>query len=690
MAGSRTINLDGTEALVRDDQLSLAADFPAATRAQWRALVDKVLKGADFERRLVRRTYDGILVQPLYTAEETAGLGEAAGLPGATPYVRGAMVAGTVVGGWDIRQHHAHPDPTTANAQILEDLERGVTSIQLRLDQALTAGGTEPDGVVVHDLTDLERALEGVYLDLAPVGLEAGPRFAEAAALLLSFLERRGIDRATARADLNADPIGALARGQAFELPVAHGRSMELAQEVAAFWPGVTTFLADGRPYSAAGATEAQELACMVATGIYYLRALAEAGIPVAEAARQIAFGLTADADFFPAVAKLRALCRLWAHVLQVAGAPDAAGFMRLHAETAARMFSRRDPYVNMLRSTVAAFAAAAGGATSITVLPFDHALGLPDAFARRIARNTQLILLEESNLHRVIDPAGGAWYVETLTDELARKAWAIVQEIERRGGMVPALFEGYPQGLIAASWAERAKNIATRRDPLTGVSEFPNLHEEPRRTEAYDAGKLVASARSKLAAARTGGMSLADLLVRARTGAALGAPTFAASGVTPLPVHRLGEAFETLRDRSDAVLARIGERPRVFLCNLGRLAEFTARATFAKNLFEAGGFETVPSDPLPSTEDVGHAFKASGARLTAICSSDENYAAMAEDAARALKRAHAGRIYLMGRPDEAQRAAYEAAGIDEFVYMGADVLDTLKRAHALLAGEAA
>jgi methylmalonyl-CoA mutase len=648
-------------------ELTLAADFPAADRARWHALVDKVLKGADFDRRLVRATHDGIPVQPLYTADDTAGL--AGGLPGVAPYTRGATAAGTAAAGWDIRQRHAHPDPAVANAQILEDLERGVTSVQLRLDQAVAAGGDRPDGVLAHDLADLERALAGVYLDLAPIGLEAGARFAEAADLLLRLLERQAPGPAAVRADLNADLLGAVASGAALDADAGLRRAVDLAMLASGAWPGVAAMLADGRPYHAGGASEAQELGCAVATGIVYLRAATEADLPAGQAARQIGFALATDADFFLSVAKFRALRRLWGRVLEVAGAAEAMGALRVRAETATRMLTRRDPHVNLLRGTVAAFAAAAGGATSVTVLPFDHALGLPpDAFARRTARNTQLVLLEESNLGRVIDPAGGSWYVESLTEQLARKAWAVVQEIERRGGMLAALREGWPQAEVARAWAERRKSLATRRDPVTGVSEFPDLAEPRRGVEQPDFSALVAGTRTKLGPP----------------------PANTPSGIAPIPAHRLAEDFERLRDRSDAILAHTGERPRVFLCNLGRPAEFTARATFARNLFEAGGFAPVASEPLASLEEVGHAFKASGARLAAICSSDAVYADMAEGAARALKQAHCTRIYLMGRPDPARRGAWRAAGVDEFVYAGADVLDALERAHAVEAGEAA
>lgn len=672
---------DGIGAVADDGGLELAGGFPPGTESAWRAIVAKVLKGADFERRLVGRTRDGLRIEPLYMDAPASP----AGRPGERPFVRGATAAGSVAGGWDVRQQHAHPDPAMANKAILEDLERGVTSIQL----AIAEDADAERGVLAHDLASLETALASVYVDLAPIALQAGRRGLEAAAQLLAVLERRYADPASTRAELGLDPLGLAAAGAALDPAAMLEGAIELTRHVAGTWPQVGVMLADGRPYHAAGASEAQELACVVATGIAYLRALTDAGLAPAEAAARISFSLATDADFFLSLAKLRTLRRLWGRVLEVADAEAAMRRFRLHAETATRMLTGRDPHVNMLRGTVATFAAAAGGAQAITVLPFDHVLGLPDAFSRRIARNTQLVLLEESNLHRVADPAGGAWYVESLTEQLATAAWSIVQTIERHGGMAAALEAGMPQETIGATWAARAKDLATRREAVTGVSEFPDLHERPRAPAKPDSAAL--RARLQEGAARDGRRpgSFAELLKLARAGAVLPGPEPVASGVRPLAARRLAEAFEALRDRSDAILARTGSRPRIFLCNLGRLAEFGARATFARNLFEAGGIEAVMSEPLASLEDVGHAFKASGASVAALCSSDENYASMGEGAARALKHAHSRQTYLMGRPDAEAQERFKAAGIDAFVHMGADVLATLQGVHAILAGEA-
>lgn len=627
------------------DELTLGAAFPARDRAAWRESVEKVLKGADFERRLVRTTADGIATLPLYTEAEAGQLRRAVGLPGKASFTRGSAPAAAQ--GWDIRQRHAHPDPATANAQILEDLEGGVASIQLRLARPGADDGVRADGPDA-----LARTLDGVLLDLAPVGLDAGARFGEATTLLLGLYHARGHGGDAVRADLNADPFGAAVAGEPIEMDAALERAAALAAEIAPAWPGIVTLLADGRPYHAGGASEAQEIACAVATGIAYLRALEAAGLDPLAGGRQIGLALAADADFFLTVAKLRALRRLWARVLEVAGGTAAMPALRLHAETATRMATRRDPHVNILRATVAAFAAAAGGASSITVLPFDQALGLPGARARRLARNTHLVLAEESVLGHVSDPAGGSWYVETLTEALARKAWALVQEIEGTGGMAAALRAGLPQDLVADSWAALRAAVATRCQPVTGVSEFPDLAE-------------TSAAPDQRRAAPTG-----------------------ADGIGPIPPRRRAEPFERLRDRSDAILARDGERPRVFLCNLGRPADFAARADFARSLFEAGGIAAVTSEALTSPDDAGRAFAADSARLAAICSSDEVYAAIAEAAARALRQAGASRVFLMGCPDADLEATLKAAGVDEFVFAGADVLGVLERAHATLAGE--
>lgn len=592
-----------------DDVLVLGGEFPTPTRDQWLALAEGVLKGKPFDKVLVSRLYDGIDVQPLYTAADAASATDPVGAPGAAPFVRGASAAGT---GWDVRQRvDVGDDAGAASRAILAELERGATSILLGLRDLDPAGFPAV----------LAAALDGVFLDLAGVVLDAGASFAPASAALLALAERNGVAASALAGNIGADPL-------------VHGGTVAdavaIARDNAASRPGLRTFAVDGTVWNDAGASDAEELGCTLASAVAYLRALTDAGLDLAAAAGQIEFRLAVGADQFSGIAKLRAARRLWARVTEVCGAAQP---QQQHAITSKAMMTRRDPWVNLLRTTIACFAAGTGGAGAITVLPFDDAIGESDAFARRIARNTQALLLDESNLGRVADPGGGSWYVESLTEQLAQQAWTWFQAIERAGGMQAALDSGLVAERIGATWTARLKNLARRKDPLTGVSEFPDITETP--------------------------------VVR-------NAP--AVGGSSPLPAHRYAEAFEALRDRADAAT----ERPRVFLANLGPIAVHTARATFAKNFFEVAGIETLGNDGFDSPVAVEAAFAASGAKLACICSSDAVYDERAEATARALHDAGAVRVYLAGR--------HEAPGVDEHVYTGCDALDTLTRALDVLA----
>ena len=405
----------------------------------------------------------------------------------------------------------------------------------------------------------------------------------------------------------------------------------------------------DGRAIHNAGGSEAQELAYALAVAVAYLRALEAGGIALDAARNMIHFRLAADVDQFLTIAKFRALRMLWARVedaCKLAPAPPL-----VTAETAWRMMTKRDPYVNMLRATIAVVAAGLGGADAITVLPFTMALGLPERSARRIARNTQLVLLEESNLARVTDPAAGAGGVEDMTEQLCRAAWTQFQEIERAGGAWAALEQGMIQQKVAAVRAERQAAVARRKDAFTGTSDFPDLAETP--------------------------VSVLDV-------APVTLPPPSALAFEPLPRIRLAEPFEALRDASDRMCARTGTRPKIFLANLGTPADFTARATFAKNFFAAGGIEAAGNDGFATRDAMIEAFKASGAKLACLCSSEEVYAREALAATQALRRAGA-LVWLAGRPG-ALESELTQAGVSAFVFAGCDALAALGAAQGLIA----
>ncbi len=622
--------------------LQLALEFEPATREAWLALVDKVLKGSDFEKRLVSHTLDGIRIAPLYTRADALP-GTDTATPGAAPYTRGTAAPGSVRG-WDIRQFHYFTEPQQVNAAILEDLAGGATSIALHVP-----GGADMSGVS----DALRGALAGVDLDVCPVALVAGESTTEAATALEAMWTERGVAAGKRRGHFNADPIGTMAQtGGLFE-PLDRGiaNAVALALKTEA-WPGVTALLADSNPYNAAGATEAQELAAALSTLVAYLRAAEAAGLPPERALPQIAVAVGVDDDQFLSTAKLRAARQLIWRVAEACGAGSAAATVHITAVSSWRMMARRDPWTNIMRTTIACAAAAIGGAQAITLLPFTYPLGRTDSFARRVTRNIQIVLQEESSLGRVADAAGGSWYVEKLTDDLARKAWEEFQKIEARGGITAALASGALQDEITAAAERRQRAIATGRVELTGVSAFPLLGDDGVTAEPWP--QLEPTARPL------------------------------ATKVKCLQQHRLAEPFERLRDAADADAAAKGRRAEVFLASLGSPADHGPRSTWARNFLASGGIAASASDGFTSSTDVGAAFAASGAKVACITSSDAIYAELAEATAHALKSAGALAVFLAGRPAE-REAELTAAGVDGFWFAGQDRVAALEELHRLL-----
>ncbi len=589
--------------MASEELLRLAADFDPATADRWHELVDKVLRGRSFDDVLVAETYDGLSVQPLY--------GPADG-PGAEPsgFVRGASSDGPAAdgapGGWDIRQRHGHPDPGVTNERILRDLERGVTSIELL-----------PVGMAT--IADLERALEGVMLDLAPVALRPGPDFIGWAGALLGVLGRRGADRAGTVAMIGADPLGVMATHLMTPWPIEAGLTYaaDLAAHTAEHWPGVRALRADGAPFHNAGASDAQELAYVVAELVTYLRSLEAVGLDPARAATQISLTVVATADQFLTIAKVRALRRMLARVFDAAGAAPAAGELRIDAITSAAMMTSRDPWVNMLRTTVACFGAAVAGVDSVTVLPFDLTTGLPDDLGLRMARNTQLVLQEESRVGVVADPAGGSWYVEDLTERLAADAWRRFQEVESAGGLPDAIGSGAVADAIGATAEARRDAVATRRHPITGVSEFPFLDEEPLdrpmlagwRESARDPVpvELPGPADGRLTEAAVAAMAEGAAVATVTASLAVG-PT---ANDRTLSLRRWAEPYESLRAAADAAVGDDGTAPSVFLATLGPAAAHNARAGWIQNVLASGGVRSIVPGPLESADQVGRSSSA-------------------------------------------------------------------------------
>lgn len=690
-----------------DDTFSIQDDFASVGYDDWREIVERDLKGAPFEKKLVTRTYEGVDLQPVYTSADWQSEGDPVGFPGFEHFLRGSKPLGAAQSGWDLQQQHAHPDLSVTNKAITADLNGGVTSVLLHLDSAARNGldADDPaaktlagrDGIAAYHIDDLGAALQGVKLPMVGVALKAGAAFTPAAGLLAALWKRRGVTPEDARGGFNADPLAALAcDGQ---LPMSTGAALSLLGELAAWtsevYPRVKSVCVSTADYHHAGASAIQDIAFAMATGVEYLRAMVDGkGMAVDAAAKQMVFSICVGTHHFLSIAKLRAARSLWSRVVQASGGSSDAAAMRLHSQVSNRVLTKRDPYVNMLRNTVAVFAAGLGGANSITSTPFDSTLGLPDERSRRIARNAFHVLQEESHLNRVVDPAGGSWYLDHLTDQLAGQAWGILQNIERQGGMLRALESGWVAEQIESAFTSRAKGIASRKEGITGVSEFPNLEEEPVVCEEPDLSALRSQAATRLETSRCSDSLLKEVansdrpmpsaVHAALEGASIGQLSRALglgqeeARIEPLQPRPFAQPFEELRDASDQWLERNGARPRVFLANMGTIAHHTARATFSKNFFGAGGFDVVTNNGFAHAEAASAAMIASGAQIAIICSSDKLYPEIVPDLAGKLKAAGARTIVLAGHPGK-NESAWREAGVDRFIYIKCDVLATLR-----------
>jgi len=658
--------------------------FAPVSKSEWLAKVEADLKGASPER-LRSRTPGGLELQPLYAAEDNESK-SAPGLPGVFPYVRGAAP----LGGWLIRQEYDDPRPDVCQTQIEEDLSRGVEALWLE------AGPRH--GCRVLTIPDLDAVLRSVDLAETSVCVDGGADTMAVGAGLLAVASQRGISHDSLRGGFVCDPVGLLAG----EGRIQGGLSARLAElrDLAAWCdgnaPNMRAAWVSSRPYEGGGASPVQELAYTVATGIEYLRQMTGAGMSVDAAARQFGFSYAVAGDFFTQIAKLRAARQLWAKVVVACGGEPGSAAMHIHARTSPFTKTRRDPWVNMLRATAECTAAIFGGAESVSTLPFDSVVGTPDELARRVARNTQVVLREESHLDEVADPAGGSWFVESLTNELARAAWIEIQAVEAAGGILKALASGKLVDAVGEVAAKRHESLAKRKTPIVGVSEFPNATEKPlvreqvtdedvRRMlragvdeldvgahrddliglaqQVNDPERALGSLTESCLTATTGGLDMYSVAAVLQHGQ----PEFHAE---PIPQWRASDGWEQLRSRSDDS----DVRPTAFMANLGAIPSHKARSTWAQNLLAAAGIEPTSNEGFADASALADAWTKAGASLAMICGSDGEYETLLEPAVDALKKAGCPLVLVAGRPGD-RAAALREAGVSDFVFMGADVL---------------
>ncbi len=607
--------------------------------AGWRKTVDAELKGVPFEKKLVTRTPEGIALQPLYTRANLSGLHPTIDQPpGTAPFLRGTRPEGYKQTAWEVSQEITAASPVEFNRILLSELMHGQNSVIL------------PATATCYRRTDLEAALKDVALDALSVHLSGGVRADYIANTYLELAKSRGFDPAKLTGSVTLDPFSAWLRCGSLVAQLS-----DLLDELASWVvrvdkiaPALRTIAVDATAWSDAGGSAKQELAFAVANGAALLKALVERGVDPTLAASKFRFTFSIGSQFFTEIAKFRAFRLLWSRVLSGYGVElTAANMPAVHARTGRWNKTLQDVHVNMLRVTTEALSAVLGGVDSLHIAPFNEVTGTTDDISRRIARNVHTLLAEEFNFTETADAAGGSWYVESLTDELARQSWDLFQEIEKVGGLADALRAGIPQKLVHETAATKAAALDTRRAGLIGTNLFPNLNEVPQSVPAADD-----HARSFI-----------------------GCDVIAA-----LISQRAAVPFEKLRAAARGFEKTNGNPPRVFLAKMGPVKQHKARADFTTGLFAVGGFKPLAKETFTDAIAAAEAASASGAPVTVLCSTDDTYPEIAPVFAKKLRElAPAMTIILAGQPATPELAAsYSEAGFDDFIHIKTNVRATL------------
>ena len=700
--------------------LELNKDFPLPTYDEWKEKVEVDLKGASFEKRLITKTIEGIDLQPIYTRESLIKNSLLDQYPGSGS-TRASDVSGYFNSEWLINQRIELSDADEFNTALKDALNRGQNSIYISLDKASKLGldadyaKTEDvgnGGLSISGLTSLARALDGVDITKYPMFISTGFSSVPFLSILSAYCKKNNIDMSKLSGSVEADPIGYWASEGELPVPVSSAisgirTSLEWKKNNA---PLLKTCNVSSLPYINSGANAVQELAYVLATAAEYIRNLVDLGANINDVAQNIKVTMGIGSSFFTEVAKFRVAKVLWKNLISAFGGNEESQAINIFAISSQFNKTKYDPYVNMLRTTTETFSAIMGGIDSLQVSPFDSAFSTPDDFSRRIARNTQIILKEEAHFGNTIDPAGGSYFVENLTEELAKESWEKFQQIESNGGMIESLKNNFIQNDIDEVYQQRAKSIAKRKSVIVGTNMYANPTEEllvERKTKNEELQKSRAEFLQKFRVSKshTENDSVLKALetlskkcnndsidVAANAilqGATLGEITSACrvnvndlerTIISKIIKRRAAEPFEDLRIKVKEIENKTGEKPSVFLATMGSLKEYKGRTDFSRNFVEVAGFDVkYPNGFTTSDEAVSAAIEAK-CETVIICSTDNKYVGLVPELTTKLKEQISGvTIVLAGYPKD-KIEDYKTAGVDEFIYLGADAYSILKR----------
>lgn len=706
----------------------LLEEFSVPQKEEWRAAAEKLLKGKPFDKIMRHQTLEGIELEPILWKDVLENLPATKTLPGFDDYLRGTRAAGYNANLWEIAQELPCGLPAEFNRTAHEALMGGQNALNVTFDIA-TLNGVDPEqakpgevgacGLSLANLNDIETAFNEIIPEAVSFHINCGCSGLSVAALFFAWLKKQGVQPETIRGSFNMDPLAMLAATGTLptKLEKLSDEQAILANHCSQNVPGIQAIGVSTMPYHQAGASSTQELGIALATSVFYIRQMLERGMEIDAAAKQIRFSINIGPNFFMEISKIRAARVLWSKVVKAFGGSDKASKIKLHVRTGLHNKTARDPYVNMLRTSMEALSGSIAGIDSLCVGNFDETVRSPNSFSRRIARNTHLILQEECELTNVVDPAGGSWTIEWLTDKVSEKSWSFFQEIEAAGGIEKALQQNFIQENIAATATEREDRLNHRRISLIGTNVYPNIDETPLATDLPDYDQIrktrvreVAETRASSNQSDTdrreqilGEISRSEnnapliplLTEAALTGATIGEmngvirnANESCNPITPLPHTRLAANYEALRAAADTFEAQTGARPKIFLVNLGPLRQHKARADFTKAFFATGGFNVISPNGFERPDDAVAALRDSGAAIAVVCGTDDDYSECFIDYAKAIK-ATLNKIHLVlaGFPGD-KEADYRAAGMDDFILIKSNHFqvnrDYLRRVGAL------
>jgi methylmalonyl-CoA mutase len=690
------------------EKFSIKDNFPETSFDDWRKTVEKDLEGVPFEQRLKTKTYEGIYLQFIYTKKDIENLPQIFNKPGFKNFARGTKESGYLDNSWLIAQEIPYPIPEEFNSALKFDLDRGQNAINIILDKSLqdlvTENESDVKSLTIQNLSDLEKALDKIDITKYPIFVKTGYSNLHFLMLFSTYVKQKGFDLKKITGAIESDPVDfAVSEGY---LPIQTESIFDEMYEATKWsiinFPGLKTIGVNSLQYHNSGANIVQEIACAISTAVEYIKQMIKRGLSIDEIARNIRFTFGLSSLYFLEIAKLRAVKLLWAKIIESFGGNEESQKIFIHAQTSFNNQTIYDPYVNMLRTTTEAFSAVIGGIDSVQTNCFDEALGLPNEFSRRIARNTQIILKEETHLNQLIDPAGGSYFVENLTDEIAKKSWIFFKEIEKREGIFKALESGYVQEEIKKIANEKKTNFAKRRTIQVGINAYANVKEKKLEYKIPEYNKILkkryeeykkikkekdytdilekikkAENTEKLfeyaSEAYIKGVFIKDIAFNSRKNIVNDFK------IEPLKIFRTAEIFEELRDASLEFKNKNGFLPKVFLLPMGPLKQNKARADFSKSFFEIGGFDVISTQRYHTVEAAIDSSLKSGSKIVVICSTDETYPELVPPIAKGIKEINKDiLIILAGYPKE-YVDKFIQDGVDDFIYLGADVYKTLK-----------